>query len=71
MGVDMIDTPINTAKAVRQLCDQMWAATHTEGMSAQDIAMRLSLLSGMAIAALLDYAKLLETEPTEAYTNQD
>lgn len=57
-----IDTPINNAKSVRQLCDQIWKATHDEGISEHDLCFRLSLLSGMAVAALLEYAKVLEGE---------
>jgi hypothetical protein len=59
--------PIDNPDAIRELVDAIWAATHTPGLTDREICFRLSLLSGMAVAALLQYARSMEptTQPGE------
>lgn len=51
---------IKTAAGVRGLVEALWATAHNEGLERQDMLFSLSLLAGMATAALHDYAKLLD-----------
>jgi hypothetical protein len=53
-------TPIDNPKAIRELCDNIWNTCHDNELPQEQMLMRLSLLSGMAVAALLEYARSME-----------
>lgn len=61
---------IKTADDVRAVANAMWAVCHDEGMDKKEMLNTLSLLSGMAVAALLDYAVMLDDERIEIVESQ-
>jgi hypothetical protein len=54
------DRGINTAEGVRALVDAMYANMRDETQTRADMLTNAALYTGVASAALLDYAKLLE-----------
>lgn len=58
---DAIQMPINNAESIRHLVNCIWATTHDDTIESSEMASNLALLSGMATAALLEYARELET----------
>lgn len=51
-----------TPERVRALMTAIWGTAHIDGLDRDTMLADLSLLSGFACAALLDYVKLMEKE---------
>jgi len=63
-----VHTPMDRPDSIRKLTTAIWAVTHCEEFTREEMLNRLALLSGMAVYALRQYAKLLEKleqEPVE------
>lgn len=55
-GPDRWEKPEN----LRAVANAFWAATHDRDATEREVLANLSLLSGIAISILLDFAKTLE-----------
>lgn len=53
---------MKTPEQIRALVDAMWETAHNQELDRSLMLTDLAMLSGMASAALLDYAKKLEEE---------
>lgn len=57
---------VKTPEAIRGLAMAMWNTGHNDGLDRNQMLDAFALLSGVATAVLLDYAKLLESQHAPA-----